>query len=422
MEFWIDLATRDGITGWAFGKAGLAEIDVSVNGVPLDVTLIRQERTDVGQAFPQYPHSSQSGFTVQLPASRLDARVPRSDVRVRMTSGKDSREESFSLPSATTATTSSLSRWTEKPSPFPPSVMAAIETASDRSWDTVATWTDASIGEAVDVLLFLLKTGSRQGSELFPYLSYLNRITHAFDFTARNFRYTSGSGGKDILSVASKPQEHFVIAHHLYTLKSRGVPGDLLEFGCFKGFSTSCLSFACQLLGMRMQVFDSFEGLPPSDSTYYEAGDFAGSLDEVKRNVGNFGAPEVVTYHKGFFADSLPHVDLGPVACMWMDVDLKVSAHDALQALGALDRRSCLFSHECSPEYFNDDSGIKSGGGDPNYVLTEIREAFIRDNRQPVGRFLAGNTGVVWDSIRSIPAPGPSILKLYDALRAGDSN
>jgi O-methyltransferase len=405
MEFFIDSHTRDGITGWAFGKAGLAEIDVSVNGVPLDVTLIRKERTDVGQAYPQYPHSSQSGFTVQLPASRLDARAPRSDVRVRMTSGKDSREVSFSLPSATSVATSSLSHWTEKPSPFPPGVMAAIETASDRSWDTIATWTDASIGEAVDVLLFLLKTGSCQGSELFPYLSYLNRITHAFDFTARNFRYASGSGGKDAAARQSDPQEHFFIAHHLYTLKSRGVPGDLVEFGCFKGFSTSCLSFACQLLGMRMQVFDSFEGLPPSDSTYYEAGDFAGSLVEVERNVRNFGAPEVVTYHKGFFADSLPHVDLGRVACMWMDVDLKVSAHDAMQALGALDRRSCVFSHECNPQCFNYDSGIKSVADDPNYVLTEVGEAFIRDNRQPLGRFLAGNTGVVWDSTRSYRHP-----------------
>lgn len=419
MEFWIDAHTRDGIIGWAFGKAGLAEIDVSVNGVPLDVTLIRRERADVGQAHPQYPHSSQSGFTVQLPASRLDAHVPRPNVRVRMTSGNDSREVSFSLPSATSAAASSLSHWTEKPSPFPPSVMAAIETASDMSWDTIATWTDASIGEAVDILLFLLKTGSCQGSELFPYLSYLNRITHAFHFTERKFRYTSGSGGKDMAARQSSAPEHFIIAHHLYTLKSRGVPGDLVEFGCFKGFSTSCLSFACQLLGMRMQVFDSFEGLPPSDSTYYEAGDFAGSLEEVQRNVGNFGAPEVVTYHKGFFADSLPHIDLGPVACMWMDVNLKISAFDAMQALEALDRRSCLFSHGCLPQYFDNGSGIKSWGGDPNYVLAEIREAFIRDDRQPVGRFLAGNTGVVWDSTRSIPAPGPSILKLYDALRAG---
>jgi O-methyltransferase len=418
MQFWIDSHTRDGITGWAFGKAGLAEIDVSVNGIPLDVTLIRQERSDVGRAHPQYPHSGQSGFTVQLPASRLDARVPRSNVRVRMTSGRDSQEVSFSLPSATSAAAASLSRWTEKPSPFPPGVMAAIEAASDRPWDNIAAWTDASIGEAVDILLFLSKTGSRQGSELFPYLSYLNRIAHAFDFTARNFLYTSASGGKDMQAVASTPQEHFLIAHHLYTLKSHGVAGDLVEFGCFKGFSTSCLSFACQLLGIRMQVFDSFEGLPPSDSAYYEAGEFAGSLVEVERNVGNFGAPEVVSYHKGFFADSLPHVDLGPVACMWMDVDLEVSARDAMQALGRLDPRSCLFSHECAPQFFDDDSGIKSVAS-PDYVLSEIRDAFIRDNRQPLGRFLAGNTGVVWDSARSIPAPGPSILKLYDALRAG---
>jgi hypothetical protein len=194
-------------------------------------------------------------------------------------------------------------------------------------------------------------------------------------------------------AVASTPQEHFIIAHHLYTLKGHGVAGDLVEFGCFKGFSTSCLSFACQLLGMRMQVFDSFEGLPPSDSSYYEAGDFAGSLAEVERNVGNFGAPDVVSYHKGFFADVL-HVDLGPVACIWMDVDLEVSARDAMQALGRLDPRSCLFSHECAPQSFDDDGRIKIVDS-PDSVLPPIREAFIRENRQPLGRFLSGNTGVV---------------------------
>jgi len=416
MQFWIDTCTRDEITGWAFGDEGLAEIAISVDGVPVDATLIRHNRSDVGQAHPQYPHAGQSGFALQLPASRLDTGRPRAEVRIRMASGADSDEAVFSLPSATGAETSALSPWQETPSPFPPEVMAAIQAVSDRRWDDVTAWTDPVIGEAVDVLLYLLKTGSRQGSGLFAYFSYLNRIAHAFDFTARNFLRFSESGGKDMAAVASTPQEHFIIAHHLYTLKSHGVAGDLLEFGCFKGFSTSCLSFACHLLGMRMQVFDSFEGLPSSNSMFYAAGEFAGSLAEVKRNVGNFGSPGVITFHKGFFADVLPHVDPGQVACMWMDVDLAVSARDALQVLERLDPRSCLFSHECKPAYFEDDGRIKTVET-PEFVLPPIREAFIREGRDPLGRFLAGNTGVVWDNARSIPVPGPSILKLYDALR-----
>ena len=419
MEFWIDSCTRDEITGWAFGEAGLAEIDVSVNGIPVDVALVRQNRADVGEGRPLYPHSGQSGFLLRLPSSPLDARSPRAEVRVRMTSGDDSHDVVFSLPSATGAPASALSHWRERPSPFPPEVMAAIQAVSGTPWSDTTAWTESSIEEAVDVLLFLLKTGSRQSGELFPYFSYLNRIAHAFAFTARNFLHMSASNGKDLEAAASTPLEHFVIAHHLYTLKSHGVMGDLLEFGCFKGFSTSCLSFACRLLGMRMQVFDSFEGLPPSDSIFYEAGDFAGSLAEVKRNVGNFGSPEAVTYHKGFFADVLPHVELGPVACMWMDVDLAVSARDALQVLNRLDPRSCLFSHECRPDYFENDGQIKTGEA-PEFVLPPIREAFIREGRQPLGRFLSGNTGVVWDTARSIPAPGPAVLKLYDAFRTGN--
>ena len=103
---------------------------------------------------------------------------------------------------------------------------------------------------------------------------------------------------------------------------------------------------------------------------------------------------------------------------MWMDVDLDVSARDAMQALSSLDPRSCVFSHECAPQFFEDDNQIKIVES-PDSVLPSIREAFIRENRQPLGRFLSGNTGAVWDNGRSIPVTGPSILKLYDALRTG---
>jgi hypothetical protein len=74
-----------------------------------------------------------------------------------------------------------------------------------------------------------------------------------------------------------------------------------------------------------MDVFDSFEGLPPSGSTYYRAGEFAASFDEVVRNVTEFGHPDVVTFHPGFFSESVPGWTRRPAACLWMDVDLEQS-------------------------------------------------------------------------------------------------
>ena len=69
------------------------------------------------------------------------------------------------------------------------------------------------------------------------------------------------------MAVASSAPEMLSIAHYLYVLKSRGMWGRFAEFG-FKGFSMSMLSAACFQLGMAMDVFDSFAGLPPSDSKY----------------------------------------------------------------------------------------------------------------------------------------------------------
>ena len=101
-----------------------------------------------------------------------------------------------------------------------------------------------------------------------------------------------------------------------------------------------------------MQVFDSFAGLPPSESTYHLAGDFTGGLDEVQRNVREFGAAEVVVFHPGFFAETLRGQQLRPI-CIWMDVDLQASSRDVMSIFDQLPPQSCVFSHECWPRHFS---------------------------------------------------------------------
>ena len=164
-----------------------------------------------------------------------------------------------------------------------------------------------------------------------------------------------------------------------------------------------------------MHVFDSFEGLPASDSNYYGAGDFAGSFDEVIENVGNFGAPQVVTWHRGFFADVLPTIDVRSIASIWLDVDLESSSRDVMGILPRLNPQGCVFSHECWPEHFAENGGITSQSS-PEFVLTPIKEAFMADNRHPTGRYLIGHTGVIWDDAKSIPPPASAMLRLYDAM------
>ena len=189
----------------------------------------------------------------------------------------------------------------------------------------------------------------------------------------------------------------------------------MCEFGCFKGFSTSALSEACARLGLTLHVFDSFAGLPESDSSFYRAGEFRGSREEVEANLREFGNPSVVRIHEGFFSDTVGAFDEDRIACLWMDVDLEVSARDALHVFPRLDPSSCVFSDECAPEDFL--SGRINEDANPDRVIAPICEAFRADGRGVTGSFVAGHTGCFRDPKQSLPVlmPGP-LLRLKDAL------
>ncbi len=61
--------------------------------------------------------------------------------------------------------------------------------------------------------------------------------------------------------------------------------GDVLECGTWKGGSAANLSLVCRIVGRKLRVFDSFEGLPegqPGDrQAVYAKGDFCGTLEVV---------------------------------------------------------------------------------------------------------------------------------------------
>lgn len=122
-------------------------------------------------------------------------------------------------------------------------------------------------------------------------------------------------------------------------LRRRGQPDlTVVECGAGKGASTAKLSLATRLAGGRLVVFDSFRGIPPNDERHedlagrprvFRRGAFHGRLREVQRTVAAHGAPEVVEYRKGWFADTLPHFDQ-PVDVVLLDVDLLASTRACL--------------------------------------------------------------------------------------------
>lgn len=132
--------------------------------------------------------------------------------------------------------------------------------------------------------------------------------------------------------------------------------GVVVEAGCFKGGSAAKLSHVCAARGRRLVLFDSFEGIPPNDeplqekmlggSVTFPEGDYAGSLEEVKRNLSQYGRIETCEFQKGWFDETMPSFDRLIVAA-FVDVDLAKSTRICMKYLyPRLVNGGAIFSHD----------------------------------------------------------------------------
>jgi O-methyltransferase len=125
-------------------------------------------------------------------------------------------------------------------------------------------------------------------------------------------------------------------------LRRAGRPGPtIVEAGVGKGGGTAKLSLVARLAGGRLIACDSFRGMPPNaerhESIYgrhteFREGAFRGTLSLVQRTVARFGAPEVCTFVKGWFAETLPSLDV-PLDVVLLDVDLVSSTRTCIRCL-----------------------------------------------------------------------------------------
>lgn len=427
-QAFVDVANRDRVSGWVFFSAGLESIDVFVDGHSVGKATPGELRVDVAEAYPDQPESLYSGYSYDFKDEDFSrSRGGRAQVHVEFRSKEGelirslpaeiptlSIQRRATAPAAKAAHNETPGAYT----PFPREVTAVLrDLRGDATYDSPS-WTRDKMDEAVEDLIFVFRRASRHTAGVFRYFSYLREIWTRLEFNAHNFPRGDPSASpddKDRCGVGTSPIELFVISHHLAVLKSYGVSGNLCEFGCFKGFSTACLSEACFRLGLKLDAFDSFAGLPESDSTYYNAGDFRGSLEEVSRNVDEFGKLSAVRFHKGYFSESLLRYDEREVACIWMDVDLEPSAQDVMTLLPRLSPLSCVFSDECKPSNFQQGRVVSQAG--PDEVIPPIVEGFAKAERRVSGSFISGNTGVFYDPENGIPVldSGP-LIRLRDAL------
>ncbi len=160
------------------------------------------------------------------------------------------------------------------------------------------------------------------------------------------------------LGTQSQWQEHLELAASLLRI-SPTVKGDVIECGCFKGGSSVNLSIVCSLVGRRLVICDSFEGLPEpttEDRTQYslfadhydvyERGLFCAPLEEVKANLARFGRLDVCEFVVGYFDTSM--VDLGRTyALAFFDADLVESLKPCLKEIWPHLQEGCrMYVHE----------------------------------------------------------------------------
>jgi hypothetical protein len=124
------------------------------------------------------------------------------------------------------------------------------------------------------------------------------------------------------------------------------IPGDFIETGVWRGGTTIFMRGMLRAYGVsdrRVYVADSFQGVPPPDTSTYPADrgspfhlwpGLAVDLPAVKENFARFGLlDDQVEFVEGWFRDTLPGLRDRTWAVVRLDGDLYESTMDALKNL-----------------------------------------------------------------------------------------
>ncbi len=148
------------------------------------------------------------------------------------------------------------------------------------------------------------------------------------------------------IPTATEAIVHLILIREILQISPK-IKGDIIECGVYKGSSSSSLSIACKLTGRKLFVCDSFEGLPSGEKElqrvyphlkvygYYKKGMYAGSLEEVKKNISQYGEIQSCEFVKGYFSDSLKQLH-SSFALAFLDVDLTSSLQDCVKYIWPL--------------------------------------------------------------------------------------
>lgn len=114
----------------------------------------------------------------------------------------------------------------------------------------------------------------------------------------------------------------------------RGIPGDVIECGVYKGGATIALAKVIAGTGKVIHACDTFEGMPrPTDhDNFHQQGDFSDtSLESVEQRWREAGVRDIIVPHRGLFQDTLPTMSDNRYCFAFLDADYYVSMLQALE-------------------------------------------------------------------------------------------
>lgn len=148
--------------------------------------------------------------------------------------------------------------------------------------------------------------------------TFRKKLSLGFRMFLNTIRIQTGTSYKSHLAMALKILE-----------TSPDVLGDIIECGTWKGGCAANLSLVCKIVGRKLLIYDSFEGLPEGnagdrEAKFYKKGDYCCTLEEVRKNISSHGEIESCEFIKGWFEETLPNLR-SPILLAFLDVDLEAS-------------------------------------------------------------------------------------------------
>src|SRR5207248_7857617 len=110
----------------------------------------------------------------------------------------------------------------------------------------------------------------------------------------------------------------------------------MVEAGCWNGGASAKFSLVCELYGYRLHIYDSFEGVEPMTAQetqrgYDFSGEYVASEATLRATLQRFGAPDVCSIHKGWFAATLARSPVADVVrVVFIDCDSAKGTQEVL--------------------------------------------------------------------------------------------